>query len=159
VFLCDVPASLHQNHFKFEYVPMSKSLPLWICTHLHNTDMTDFKNKFWYYNKFIPSQNKSVIVHVCFVLFIVCLYICVCKCLLQNNNHRTKHKNNATSRQHSYVHGPLRECRSIRSGASGLPYYCAPLVCVSDVIDSLGVWWNNKPKTKNITRIYPTNTW
>jgi len=38
--------------------------------------------------KFIPIQNKSVIVHVCFVLFIVCLYICVCKCLLQNNNHK-----------------------------------------------------------------------
>ena len=27
------------------------------------------------------------------------------------------------------VKGPLREGRSIRSGASGLPYYCAPLVC------------------------------
>jgi len=25
--------------------------------------------------------------HVCFVLFIVCLNICVCKCLLVNNNH------------------------------------------------------------------------
>jgi len=23
--------------------------------------------------------------HVCFVIFIVCLYICVCKCLFQNN--------------------------------------------------------------------------
>jgi hypothetical protein len=49
---------------------------------------------------FIPIQNKSVIVHVCFVLFIVCLYICVCECLLQNNNHKTKHKNNTTSKQH-----------------------------------------------------------
>ena len=36
----------------------------------------------------------------------------------------------------------------IRSGASGLPYHCAPLVCMSDVIDSLAVWWHNKPKTK-----------
>ena len=38
--------------------------------------------------------------------------------------------------------------RSIRSGASGLPYYCAPLVCVSDVIELLAVWRHNKPKTK-----------
>ena len=43
-----------------------------------------------------------------------------------------------TSNQQSYVRGPLRECRSIRSGASGLPYYCAP-VWVSAVIDSLPV--------------------
>jgi len=96
--------------------------------------------------KFIPSQNKSVIVHVCFVLFIVCLYICVCECLFQNNNFRTKHNNNTTSKQHSYVRGPLRGCRSIRSGASGLPDYCAPLVCVSVVMDALAVWRHNKPK-------------
>jgi len=99
--------------------------------------------------KFIPIQNKSVIVHVCFVLFIVCLYICVCECLPENKNHKTKHKNNTTSKQHSYVRGPLRECRSILSGASGLPYYCAPAVCVSAVIDLLAVWRHNKPKTKN----------
>jgi len=42
----------------------------------------------------------------------------------------------------------LRECRSIWSGASGLPYYCAPLVCISEVIESLTVWRHNKPKTK-----------
>jgi len=49
--------------------------------------------------KFIPFQNKSVIVHMCFVLFIVCLYICVSEwsLRLQNNNHKTKHKNNANS--------------------------------------------------------------
>jgi len=98
--------------------------------------------------KFIPIQNKSVIVHVCFVLFIVCLYIWVCECLLPNNNHQTKHKNNTTSKQHNYVRGPLRECSSIRPGASGLPYYCAPLVRVSDVTDSLVVWRHNKTKTK-----------
>jgi len=46
------------------------------------------------------------------------------------------------------VRGPLRERRSIRSGASGLPYYCAPLVCVSDVIELLAVWRYNKPKTQ-----------
>ena len=39
----------------------------------------------------------------------------------------------------------------IRSGASGLPYYCALLVCVSAVMDSLAVWRHNKPKIKNIS--------
>jgi len=47
-----------------------------------------------------------------------------------------------------HIQSPLRECRSIRSGASGLPYYCAPLVCVSEVIEVLAVWRHNKPKTK-----------
>jgi len=32
---------------------------------------------------------------VCLVLFIVCLYICVRECLLQSNNHKTKHQNNS----------------------------------------------------------------
>jgi len=39
--------------------------------------------------------------------------------------------------------------QSVRPGASGLPYYCVPLVCVSAVMDSLAVWWHNKPKNKN----------
>jgi len=57
----------------------------------------------------------------------------------------------STSKQHSCGRGPLRECRPIRSGASRLPYYCAPLVCVSqgEVIELLAVWRDNKPKTKN----------
>ena len=32
-------------------------------------------------------------------------------------------------------------------GASGLPCYCAPLVCVPDVIGVLTVWRHKKPKT------------
>ena len=51
--------------------------------------------------------------------------------------------------QYSRVRGPLRECRPIRSGASGLPYYCAPLVCISVVMELLAVWRHYKPKTKN----------
>ena len=51
--------------------------------------------------------------------------------------------------KHSCVQGPLQECRSIQSGASGLPY-CAPLVCISVVIELLAVWWHNKPKTKEM---------
>jgi len=58
-----------------------------------------------------------------------------------------------TSKQHSCVQGPLRECCSIRSGASGLPYYCAPLVCVSAVIELITVWRHNKPKPKPKVRV------
>jgi len=28
---------------------------------------------------------------------------------------------------------------ALRPGASGLPYYCTPLVCVPDVMDALAV--------------------
>ena len=45
----------------------------------------------------------------------------------------------STSKQHSCVRGPLQECRSIQSGASGLPSYCTPLVCISAVIGLLTV--------------------
>jgi len=62
----------------------------------------------------------------------------------------------STSKQRRCVQGPLRECRSIRSGASGLPYYCAPLVCVSEVIELLAVWRHNKPKPKNQYEINET---
>jgi len=54
---------------------------------------------------------------VCFVFFIVCLYMCICECLLLNNNHQTKHKNNTN-------------CGSaFELGASVLPYYCTS-ICV-----------------------------
>ena len=67
--------------------------------------------------KFIPIQNRFTIVHVCFVLLIVCLYICVCECLLQNNNHKKKHETKTN-------------CGSaFEPGASGLPYYFTS-VCV-----------------------------
>ena len=56
---------------------------------------------------------------------------------------------NAYVKKYLCVRGPLRECRSIRSGASGLPYYCAALVCVSEVIELLAVWRYYKTKTKN----------
>ena len=54
----------------------------------------------------------------------------------------------STSKQHPCVRGPLREFASIQSGASGLPYYCAPLVYISTVIGLLTVWWHHKPKKK-----------
>jgi len=39
--------------------------------------------------------------------------------------------------------------QTIRSGFCGLPYYCAPLVCIPDVIRGLAVWRHYKPKTKD----------
>jgi hypothetical protein len=80
------------------------------------------KHKFikqtWKLNiKSITIHNQSGIVYVCFVLLIFCLYICVCECLLYNNNHKTRHKNNTN-------------CGSaFEPGASGLPYYCTS-ICV-----------------------------
>jgi len=56
---------------------------------------------------------------------------------------------NVYVKKYSRVRCPLRECRSIRSGASGLPYYCAPLARISAVMELLAVWRHNKPKTKN----------
>ena len=81
-------------------------------------------------------MSKSIM-HLVSVLLLVCLYICECECLLQNSIHVSEVC-------------CVRECRSIQSGASGLPYYCAPLVCVSDVMELLAVWGHNKPKTKKL---------
>ena len=39
----------------------------------------------------------------------------------------------------------------------GLPYYCAPLVCVPAVIGLLAVWRHNKPKTNSITNWWTTD--
>ena len=64
--------------------------------------------------KFIPIQNKSVIVHVCFVLFIVCLHICVCECLLQNFNHKIKYQNKTNC---GSAFGPPKDA-SGRSGSA-----------------------------------------
>jgi len=51
--------------------------------------------------------------------------------------------------------GPLRECCLIWPGASGLPYYCTPLVCVPSVIGGLATWHNNKNKNHKNTWISP----
>ena len=59
---------------------------------------------------------------LCFVLFLFCLSTCACICFM------------------SKVH-----CGSaFEPGASGLPYYCTPPVCVPDVIGGLAVWLHNK---------------
>jgi len=40
-------------------------------------------------------------------------------------------------------------CENFEPGASGLPYYCTPPVCVPDVIGALAVWRQNIKKKKN----------
>ena len=99
--------------------------------------MLDINNEMSKSNiKSITIQNTSVIVYVCFDLWIVCLYTCVCECPIYNNNHKTKHKNNSVT-----------NCGSaFEPGASGLPYYCTS-ICVR----SWGNWRAScvDSKTKN----------
>ena len=68
--------------------------------------------------------------------------------LLQNNNNKTKHKNTHFFKTTFMCLRSIAGVPLIRSGASGLTYYCAPLVCVSDVMELQAVWRHNKPKTK-----------
>ena len=75
--------------------------------------------------KSITIQNKSFNVYVCFVLFIVCFYICVCECLLQNNNHKTLKKTN---------------CVPKSQALPGFLITAPPSVCVPAVLGALAVW-------------------
>jgi len=54
--------------------------------------------------KFIKIQNNVFFFHVCSVLFIVCLYVCVCECLLPNNNHKIKVSNSQAVRSTLLLH-------------------------------------------------------
>ena len=73
-------------------------------------------------------DSPKLLLWLCVLFYSSFVYTCVCV-FLDNQS-------------------PLRECRSLRSGASGLPYYCAPLVCVAGVMESLAAWRHCKPKTK-----------
>jgi len=82
----------------------------------------------------LPSEPRDInppklLLCLCVVFYSSFVYTCVCVFL--------------------HIQSPLRECSSIQSGAFGLPYYCAPLVCVSAVMELLAVWRHNKPKPKN----------
>ena len=76
--------------------------------------------------KFIPIQNKNVIVHVCFVLFLVCLYVCVCECLLPNNMRMYTSK---------YIHRSEVHCGSAVRFGQALPGY---LITAHHLYASLG---------------------
>ena len=91
----------------------------------------------WLLSTLIPIQNTSVIVHVCFVLFIVCLYTCVWEFLLQNNNHKSKLK--------------IILIAGVPSSQAlpGFLITAPPSVCVPDVIGVLVVWIQQQKKQKN----------
>ena len=72
-------------------------------------------------------NSHKVLLCLCVLFYSSIVYTCVCVFV--------------------HIQSPL-ECRSIRSGASGLTYYFATLVCVSEVTELLAMWWYNKPKTK-----------
>jgi len=73
----------------------------------------------------------------------------------KKNNHSTfsihyQHTNTALQNN---IHVYKVQCGSLSAfgpGASGLPYYCTPHVCVPDVFGGLAVWRhnNNTNKTK-----------
>jgi len=73
-------------------------------------------------------NSPKLLLCLCVLFYSSFVYTCVCVFL--------------------HIQSPLREFRSIQSGASGLPYYCAPPVCVSEVIELLTVCRHNKPKNQ-----------
>jgi len=68
------------------------------------------------------------------VLFIVCLYVCVCESLLKNNNHKTQHKKLLIARVPSSQALP------------GFPVTAPPSMCVPDVIGALVCGFQTKKK-------------
>jgi len=110
-----------------------------------NRDLTNIKIN--YNSKLYPS-HKQWNVRIPKLIYYYAFVWCSIPHLFVNLQMRM-----STSLQHSCVRGLLQECHLIQSGASGLPYYCTPLVCISVVIELLAVWWHNKPKTKKNQRM------
>ena len=72
------------------------------------------------------SHKCCVFLYVIFVWLLFCFYICVCVCVWIS----------------------IAEVPFDSAGASGLPYYCAPRVCVPVVIGGLVVWWYKNPRSR-----------
>jgi len=66
--------------------------------------------------------------------------------LLQNNNHKTKHKNNTIAGAPS------------SQALSGFLITAPPSECVPDVSGALPVWIQNQKKKKNVTHIRNSNS-
>ena len=86
------------------------------------------------------SKLESTLIDLCFVLFLVSFYVCVCECLLQNN-----------MRMYTsiHIHRSEAHCGSaVRFGQALLGFLITapPSVCVSAVLDSLAVWIQQKKK-------------
>ena len=126
--------SIHNEICKWAHKPKSiNKIPItWIHV-MHNqicaqtNKFIRFLSKIYYCTQWHINSPK-LLLWLCVLFYSSFVYTCVCVFL--------------------HIQSPLRECRSIRSGASGLPYYWAPLVCISVVIGLLAVWQYNKPKTK-----------
>jgi len=71
---------------------------------------------------------------------------------LQNNiPHLTYTPNIQIHPLQNNIHVSKVHCGSaFEAGASGLPYFCAPPVCVPDVIGALAVWWQNIKKSRRV---------
>jgi len=100
------------------------------------------------YNSKLHPSHKQLNVKIPKLMYYYAFVLCSIPRLFVNLRMRM-----STTLQHSCVQGPLRECHSIQSGASGLAYYCTPLVCISVVIELLAVWWHDKPNTKKNQRM------
>ena len=75
------------------------------------------------------------------------MYIRVCECLFQNNNHKTKHNNNTN-------------CGSASSQAlPGFLITAPPSVCVPDAIGVLAVWIQNQKQKQKNTHSVRHNVW
>jgi len=82
-------------------------------------------------------------IDLCFVLILVCLYVCVCECLLQNNMRMYTSIN---------IHRSEVHCGSAVPFGQALPGFlntAPPSVCASAVLGALAVWIQNQKK-KNI---------
>jgi len=81
-----------------------------------------------------PFHKESIFLVYISSSFSSCCF-CVCECLLQNNNHKTKHQNNTN-------------CGSaFEPGAAGLPYHCTS-ICVRSVCSRRASCVDSKPKKK-----------
>ena len=104
--------------------------------HIRNTNNQISKSNI----TFITIQKSICACSRVFCSVIVCLNICVCAYLLQNNIRMYNEIN---------IHRSEVYCGSaFEPGSSGLPYYCTPPVCVPAVLGALAVWRLSTNKKK-----------
>ena len=125
-----VPSSRQVNLLMTKYMIRDNTL------HIRNTNNQISKSNI----TFITIQKSICACSRVFCSVIVCLNICVCAYLLQNNIRMYNQIN---------IHRSEVYCGSaFEPGSSGLPYYCTPPVCVPAVLGALTVWRKNNKMTK-----------
>ena len=147
--MCDVPTSPHQNRFQFEYVPTPTSFPLWICTHVTNTDMTKIKintNTPHNHNIRLDIKNfayPNLIYHDAFVFCsIPRLFVCL-RMRMSSKEYANVYVKSISMCPRSIAGVPFDSVRRFRASL----LLCSTC-CISAVIGLLAVWRHNKPKTK-----------